>query len=100
VKVTYGEKLAAAVKSGLKTVGDFFSGFLLWFLEALPTLILLAVLAGIVLLIIFRARATKGARQEKKARKAAEKAAKKAAAAQPAVQPAAPAEKKEPPAGT
>jgi hypothetical protein len=100
VKVTYGEKLTAAVKSGLKTVGDFFSGFLLWFVEALPTLILLAVLALIVLLIIHRCRATKGARQEKKARKAAEKAAKKAAVKQPSVQHAAPAEEKDPPAGT
>ena len=100
VRVTYGEKLTAAVKSGLKTVGDFFSGFLLWFVEALPTLILLAVLAGIVLLIIHRCRATKGTRQEKKARKAAEKASKKAAVKQPTGQPAAPAEEKDPPAGT
>ena len=96
VKVTYGQKLAAAVKSGLKTVGDFFSGFLLWFLEAMPTLILLAVIVVIVLLIIRRIRATKGARQERKARKAAEKAAKK----HPSAQPSAPASGQEPPAET
>ena len=104
VKVTYGEKLAAAVKNGLETVGNFFARFLLWLVEALPTLILLAVLAGIVLLIIHRCRATKGARQQKKARKAAEKAVKKAVvkqpAVQPVVQPAAPAAEKDPPAGT
>ena len=70
VKVTYGQKLAAAVKNGLKTVGDFFSDFLLWFLEALPTLILLAVLALVIILIIRRCRKGNAARREKKARKA------------------------------
>ena len=95
VKVTYGQKLAAAVKSGLKTVGDFFSDFLLWFLEALPTLILLAVIVVIVLMIIRRIRATKGVRQEKKARRAAEKAAKK----QPSAQSSVPSSGQEPPAG-
>ena len=85
VKVTYGEKLAAAVKNGLRSVGSFFADFLLWLVEALPTLIILAIIAVAVVIII---RKTSGKRAERKARRAqrkAEKAAKKAAAKAPAV---------------
>ena len=96
VKVTYGQKLAAAVKNGLETVGDFFASFLLWFLEALPTLILLAVLALIIILIVRRCRATKGARMEKRARRKAEKAAAKAPARPAVPAPAQPVSKEEP----
>lgn len=77
VKVTYGEKLAQSVKDGLASVGDFFADFLLWFLEALPTLIILAVIAFVIILIIKKGKAKRKAR---KAARAAKKAQKKAGA--------------------
>ena len=85
VKVTYWEKLAAAIKNGLKSVVSFFADFLLWLVEALPTLIILAVIAVVIIIII---KKTSGKRAERKARRLqrkAEKAAKKAAAKAPAV---------------
>ena len=89
VKVTYGEKLAAAVKNGFRSVGSFFADFLLWLVEALPTLIILAVIAVVIIIIIRKTRGSRQARREKralrKAEKAEEKAAKKAALKAPAV---------------
>lgn len=85
VKVTYGEKLAAAVKHGFKTVGDFFAGFLLWFVEALPTLVILAVIAAVIVIIIRKTRGSREARREKRALRKAEKAAQKAAKKAPSV---------------
>ena len=85
VKVTYGEKLAAAVKNGLKSVGNFFADFLLWLVEALPTLIILAVIAVVIIIIIRKTRGRREARKEKRALRKAEKAAQKAAKKAPAV---------------
>ena len=85
VKVTYGEKLAAAVKNGLKSVGNFFADFLLWLVEALPTLIILAVIAVVIIIIIRKTRGRREARKERRALRKAEKAAQKAAKKAPAV---------------
>ena len=70
VKTTYTEKIAAAVKNGLKSVGDFFADFLLWLLEALPTLVILGIIAWIVIAIIRKRVST---RDERKARRQARK---------------------------
>lgn len=72
-KVSYLEKLSAAVKRGLKGVADFFADFLLWLLEALPTLIILGILAWILIAVIKKRAATK---DERKARRLARKQAK------------------------
>lgn len=55
VQPSYGEKLIAAVQNGLENVADFFSSVLLWFVEALPALVLIAVLL-FVLIRVFRLR--------------------------------------------
>lgn len=52
-KISYGERLWLSLKNGLKSVGDFFSDFLVWFVGALPALVILAVLI-IVLLPLLR----------------------------------------------
>ena len=70
----YGERLARAFRSGLTGVGHFFQNFLLWFVEALPTLVLLAVL----LLVLFPlgkklCRRVKERRASRKAAKAEKK---------------------------
>ncbi len=66
-KLSYGQRLGLAVRNGLKSTGEFFSEFLLWFVEALPALIILAVLIVVVVAII-----RKSARK-RRAKKAAEK---------------------------
>ena len=73
-KLGYGERLARAFRSGLTGVGRFFQNFLLWFVEALPTLVLLAVL----LLVLFPlgkklCRRVKERRASRKAAKAEKK---------------------------
>lgn len=83
VKTTYGQRLVRAMKNGFKSVGDFFADFLLWLLEALPTLVLLTV---VIILAVKLVRKTRSAerqakRAEKKAAKQAKKAARKAKAA-------------------
>ena len=65
-KMSYGERLGLAVRSGLQNTADFFRGFLLWFLEALPALIILAVIAVVVIVIVRRKL------KKRRARKAAE----------------------------
>ena len=70
VTIRYGERLARAWKNGLGAVGEFFRDFLLWFVEALPTLVLLAVLALVLLPL------GKKLHRRAKARRAAKKAAK------------------------
>ena len=96
VKVTYGEKLGAAVKNGLKSVGDFFADFLLWFVEALPTLIILAAIAVVIVIIIRKTRGKREVRREKRAQRKAEKAAAKAAKKNPPVPSQIPADTDEP----
>ena len=69
-KVSYGQRLGLAVRNGLKSTAEFFSDFLLWFVEALPALVILAVLIVVVVILIRRAA------KKRRARKAAEKEAK------------------------
>lgn len=68
--LSYGEQLALALTTGLTAVGEFFENFLLGFVEALPALLILAVLALIVVLIVrgsLRRRRAKKAAAEKRA---------------------------------
>ncbi len=69
VQLRYGERLVRALRDGLSGVGRFFQNFLLWFAEALPTLVILAVLALILTPLIRRLHRRRKARRE--ARKAA-----------------------------
>ena len=78
VQLGYGERLVRAFRDGLRSVGSFFKDFLLWFVEALPTLVLLAVLL-IVLLplgkkLSRRSRECRAARKAAKAEKKEQKA--------------------------
>ena len=70
VQLRYGERLGRAFRDGLSAVGQFFQGFLLWLVEALPTLAILAVLLVVLLPI------TKKLLRRGKERRAARKAAK------------------------
>ncbi|MBR5343817.1 MAG: DUF4349 domain-containing protein [Oscillospiraceae bacterium] len=66
-KLSYGERLGLAIRSGLQNTADFFSEFLLWFLEALPALIILAVIVVVVVILVRRSV------KKRRARKADEK---------------------------
>ena len=68
-QVSYSERLWLSLKNGLKSVGDFFSDFLVWFVGALPALVILAVLI-IVLLPLLR-KWNRRSREKRAARKAA-----------------------------
>ena len=89
-KISYGEQLRLALSRGLKDVGEFFRDLLLWLLEALPTLL---VLAAVVLLVVFlirricrRARAKREKKLPPQAQTARAKAV-KSGAAQPKAEP-------------
>lgn len=69
VQLRYGERLVRALRDGLSGVGRFFQDFLLWFAEALPTLVILAVL-GLVLTPLVR-KLRRGGKARREARKAA-----------------------------
>ena len=62
--LSYGQRLGLAIRNGLKSTGEFFSNFLLWFLEALPALVILAVIVVAVIVIIRRARKKRRASKE------------------------------------
>ena len=66
-KEGYGQKLVRAMKSGLKSVGDFFADLLLGLLEALPSLIVLAVFVILVVIIVKKARKKRTAKKAAKA---------------------------------
>ena len=68
-KISYGERLWLSLKNGLKSVGDFFSDFLVWFVGALPALVILAVL--IVVLLPLLRKWNRRSREKRAARKAA-----------------------------
>lgn len=70
VSLSYGERLLNSFKGGLRSVADFFSDFLLWFVAAFPTLVILAVLIVIFLPLIRKLRKS---RREKKLSKRAMK---------------------------
>lgn len=63
VQPSYGEKLMAAVQNGFEAVGDFFSNLLLWLVEALPSLILIAALL-FVLVKLFKLRRLRKAKKK------------------------------------
>lgn len=62
-KLSYGQRLGLALRNGLQGVADFFSDFLLWFLEALPALLILA--AVVVLAVVLIRRGAKKRRARK-----------------------------------
>ena len=62
-RLSYGQRLGLAVRNGLQGVADFFSDFLLWFLEALPALLILAVAVVIVIVLIRRGAKKRRARK-------------------------------------
>lgn len=68
-KISYGERLWLSLKNGLKSVGEFFSDFLVWFVGALPVLAVLAVL--LVLILPLLRRWNRRAGEKRAARKAA-----------------------------
>lgn len=68
-KISYGERLWLSLKNGLKSVGEFFSDFLVWFVGALPALVILAVL--IVVLLPLLRKWNRRSREKRAARKAA-----------------------------
>ena len=69
VQLGYGERLVRAFRDGLRSVGSFFKDFLLWFVEALPTLVLLAVL--LIVLLPLGKKLSRRSRERRAARKAA-----------------------------
>lgn len=71
VQPSYGQRLATALKSGLRDFGDFFKELLIWLAGALPTLLLLGAIAAVIIVVTRK-------------RKAAGKARRTAAAAAPA----------------
>ncbi len=71
VQPSYGQRLATALKSGLRDFGDFFKELLIWLAGALPTLLLLGAIAAVIIVVTRK-------------RKAARKARRTAAAAAPA----------------
>ena len=69
VQLRYSERLARAFRDGLSAVGRFFKDFMLWFVEALPTLVILAVLLVILLPLVRKLR--RRGRERRAARRAA-----------------------------
>ena len=61
--LTYGERLGLAIRNGLQSTADFFSSFLLWFLEALPALVILAVIVIVAVVLIRRSCKKRRARR-------------------------------------
>ena len=80
VHISYGERLARAWHDGLDSVGEFFRDFLLWFVEAVPTLVILAVLTLVLFplgkKLVRRGKAKAAARKAKRAEKKAARAEK------------------------
>lgn len=62
-RLSFGQQLRLAVSRGFKSLGDFFRDFLLWFVEALPALVILAVVAFLVVLLVRRIRRRRAARR-------------------------------------
>ena len=63
---SYGQQLGLAIRRGLNSVGEFLRDLLLWLLEALPSLILLAAFVVLVVFLIRRLRRRAKERREKK----------------------------------
>lgn len=73
IQLRYGERLSRAFRDGLSSVGSFFREFLLWFVEALPTLMILAVLLVVLLPLGRKLRRNGKARREARRAAKAEK---------------------------
>ena len=72
-RLSYGQRLWRSLKDGLRGVAEFFEELLIWFVGALPTLAILAVLALLLRLPVKKALAR---RREKRAEKKAKPAPK------------------------
>ena len=72
-RLSYGQRLWRSLKDGLRGVAEFFEELLIWFVGALPTLAILAVLALLLRLPVKKAIAR---RREKRAEKKAKPAPK------------------------
>ena len=94
VNPTYGEELLQALKDGLKNAGEFLKNFLVFLVEILPVLVILAPIVWFVIWLIRKTLRGSGERRarraEKRRRKKALKQAKKNAAAAVTAPPAAP----------
>ena len=67
VNPSFGQKFVNAVKDGFKNAGSVISGFVLWFVEALPTLVIaVAVIFAVFLLLRSAFRKRKAKKTEKK----------------------------------
>ncbi len=64
VVLSFGERLSRAFSGGLRAVGEFFRDALLWLVEALPALVLLAAIVSIVTLLIRRGIRRRGAKKQ------------------------------------
>ena len=63
VQPSYGQRLATALKGGLRNFGDFFKELLIWLAGALPTLLLLGAIAAVVIIIVRKRKAARKARR-------------------------------------
>ena len=72
-RLSYGQRLWRSLKGGLRGVAEFFEELLIWFVGALPTLLILAVLVLLLRLPVKKAIAR---RREKRAEKKAKPAPK------------------------
>lgn len=75
-KISYGRELWQSLCDGLESVYEFFKDFLVWFVGALPTLIVLAVLYIVLRPLLRKLNERRKARKAAKAAAKAEKAAK------------------------
>ena len=66
-KLSYGQQLSLAISRGFKSVVEFFSDLLLWLLEALPLLVIFAVLIFLVVRLIRGLRRKRAAKRAAKA---------------------------------
>ena len=62
-KASYGQRMWSALKSSLRDICTFFSGFLIWLVAALPVLALLAVCVYVLVVIIRLCRRKRAARR-------------------------------------
>ncbi len=76
-KLSFGEQLRLALGRGLRSLGEFFRDLLLWLLEALPALLILAAFVVLVVFLVRRIRRRAKARKEKKLAARAQAAAPK-----------------------
>lgn len=63
VQPSYGQRLATALKSGLRSFGNFFKELLIVLAGALPTLLLLGAIAVVIILVSKKRKAARKARK-------------------------------------